>query len=524
MDKAAKIILTAVISTAMVAATTQARAEANGFSKMIGSVNSSIKSGFSKVSESISPKPTKSKASDATSVWVKGKPSAKLYVTAAHTHISNDNLQDAEDMYKRALKISPEYADALTGYAQLKNQQGAYGEAAAMYEKAAKAHPEDATVFNGMGLCHATHGNFERALPALEPHVALQPREMKYRNNIAMVLVEMGRYDEAFAHFRTLYDNSVAHYNLAYLIQKRGDKPAALEHFAAALATNPDFSEAKVWYEHLAGTQTPVVQTPVVQAPVIQGPFPYKLAPQQHSQQRPRQVARDPSLVARQPDYHLGSMEPSIHHPRVWTPRQQAPPPQQQMTAQRIQIPPQRDPMARNQSAAQRESMAKEQLRALSSATAPIRTPVEPDRTTSYVPSENEPVTSDPRAMAFRPRPDGNVPANYVPENTVPDARQQSFQRLPPIEQSFESAAPPTGQKPVHQLSAPPVPLPPKPAVDLNLGWPAMPSQEQTPQPSVQLDGAAPLPGPIVPSAPPSNGTTRAPMVYPLPPVDGYWE
>ncbi len=155
MDKTSIIILAVVMSVALAATTTQAPAAENGFSKMVGSFNSSIKSGFSKVAKTISPKPPQTNTSDATSLYVKANPSPKLYVAAAKMHVSNGNLQDAEDMYKRALKISPKYADALTGYAQLKDKMGSYGEAVALYEKAAKAHPQDATVFNGMGLCHA---------------------------------------------------------------------------------------------------------------------------------------------------------------------------------------------------------------------------------------------------------------------------------------------------------------------------------------------------------------------------------
>ena len=41
----------------------------------------------------------------------------------------------------------------------------------------------------------------------MERAVKLEPREMKYRNNIAMMLVEMGRYDDAFVHFKTQYDS-----------------------------------------------------------------------------------------------------------------------------------------------------------------------------------------------------------------------------------------------------------------------------------------------------------------------------
>ncbi len=521
MGKTYIIILAIVFSLAVAATATPATAaeEENGFSKMVGSFNSSIKSGFSKVSKSITPKPAKSKVSDATSMWVKGNPSAKLYVTAAQTHISNGNLEDAEDMYKRALKVLPNYPDAMTGYAHLKDQQGAYGEAVAMYEKAAKAHPEDATVLNGMGLCHATHGNFEQALPALEGAVKLEPGELRYRNNIAMVLVEMGRYDTAFVHFKTQYTDAQAHYNLAYLIQKRGDKPAALKHFSSALEKNPNFAEARVWFDHLTDSQAPVAQTPVAQQPVAQQPV----------AQQP--VAQQP--VAQQPRYQ--SVEPSINRPRVWTPRQQVMPPQQPMIAQHTQIPP------RHQSAAQRETMAKKQLNALGPATAPAQTPAAPSRAMSADTFENVPLKSDPRSMAFRPRPGNNVPAK-----TARVARQHSIQRLPPIEQAFGSTQSPTGQiptgqiptgqMPVHQLTAPPVPLPPKPTAELTLRVPEMAPQPSAPQaPTLQtpvrsatqfkqpaLQNAAPLPGPIGPSAPPASGTTRAPVVYPLPPVDNY--
>ena len=487
MDKTSIIILAVVMSVALAATTTQAPAAENGFSKMVGSFNSSIKSGFSKVAKTISPKPPQRNTSDATSLYVKANPSAKLYVAAARMHVSNGNLQDAEDMYNRALKISPKYAVAMTGYAQLKDKMGSYGEAVAMYEKAAKAHPRDATVFNGTGLCHATHGNFERALTALERAVELQPRELKYRNNIAMVLVEMGRYDDAFAHFKTQYDDAVAHYNLAYLIQKRGDKPRAIEHFAAAIKKNPNLSEARVWYNHLAGAQTPDQQTP----------GPQKRAGQQPVQQQPRQVVDGPSLAARQPRHPTGSMRSPVSRPRAWLPRQQTPPPQRplpqrQSTAWR-QSTAQRQSTAWRQSMARREATAQEQINALGSATAPAA----PGRAMSAAPGK-----TDQRYMAFRPR----------PGNTARTANQSPTHRLPPIEQSFESTPPMA-----RQFTSPLAPAPQVPIRAANqFQRPTRPSHPP------QLDRAAPLPGPAVPMMPPASGTTRAPMVYPLPPVDHY--
>ncbi|MEA1951809.1 MAG: tetratricopeptide repeat protein [Planctomycetota bacterium] len=478
MYKALIVILTVVVSVVVPATTTQVRAEekVNGFSKMVGSFNSSIKSGFSKVTKSISPQPATPSPSDATSLQVKAKPSAKLYISAANMHAANDNLQEAEEMYKKALKVSPQNADAMSGFAMLKNKMGSYPEAVVMYEKAAKAHPQNAAVFNGLGLCHATHGDLDRALAALEEAVKLQPRELKYRNNIAMVLVEMGRYDQAFAHFRSQYhDNSVAHYNLAYLIQKRGDKSNAVKHFAAAIKSNPNLSEARVWYNHLAGTQQP------------------------RQPQQPQQVAAGPSVVGpsmenpvlatRQSPYHVESSQPPVNRPRVWLPRQAGAAP-------------------RHQSMVQREATAKEQLDALGSASAPIQ---------SLSPTATGKI--DPQSMAFRSR-----PGNTAAANTTSNTRQSSMQRLPPIEQSFERTTTPSSRQAEKlQLTAPQAPTPQTPVragTQFNRPVYEHPTQPSNP---AQFDQAAPpMPGPIVPSSPPASGTTRAPVVYPLPPVNGY--
>ncbi|MBN2292897.1 MAG: tetratricopeptide repeat protein, partial [Pirellulales bacterium] len=345
MNKSIAAILTAVMLIVLGVSTSQLQAEEkSGFSKMIGSFNSSIKSGFSKVTKTISPKPSPPAPSDAISLQVKAKPSAKLYVSAANMHAANGDLKEAEEMYKRALTVSSDSADALMGYAMLKDKMGSYKDAVAMYDKAVKTHPQNAAMFNGLGLCHATHGDLNRALSALEEAVKLEPRELKYRNNIAMVLVEMGRYDDAFEHFKTQYDSSVAHYNLAYLIQKRGDKSTALKHFAAAIESNPNFSEARTWYEHLVTAKNPGMQSPTRQMPVQQATTQQIGVPQQ------------------------------ANHSRVWLPRQQDTPQPYQSTAQR-------------------EVTAQEQLNALGSASTPIRTS-----------ATATPANVDPRSMAFRPR------------------------------------------------------------------------------------------------------------------------
>ena len=498
MIKASKLLLAAATAAAVAisAAGVSAAEKENGFTSMVESVGSSIKSGFNKVTESVSPKPKKNSitTSDATSLLVKAKPSAKLYVAVAQTYVSGDNLQEAADMYKKALDIEPGNVDALAGLAQLKDRQGAYGEAIILYEKAAKAHPNDAIVFNGMGLCHATHDNFKAALPALERAVQLAPRELKYRNNIAMVLVEMGRYGDAFAHFKTQYDDPVAHYNLAYLLQKRGDKQMALQHFAAAVQKNPQFEEARTWLNHLAGEQSPQQTTSQYQ-PVQQPAYQPARQPMRQMAQSPVQIgARSPAPAAQMAARNIGPASgPQANASRTWTPQYRPPavadgPSQPEIARNAMQrtwstspdwIPfaqrptvPQRRQLKKQRTSEQSRQLAQRQLEALGPPAPPLPTADQNDR------------------LAGTTVVGGDDPAS----TTAP-------QRLPPVEQSFQSA--------------PLAPMPPMPSAKLAVKPEAVDKSAVTSQ-------VAPLPGPIVPTAPPDAGTTRAAVVYPLPPVNEY--
>jgi hypothetical protein len=134
--------------------------------------------------------------------------------------------------------------------------------------------------------------------------------------------------------------------------------------------------------------------------------------------------------------------------------------------------------------------------------------------------------------------------------------KPSSVDRLPPIEQYLENT-----HQMAQQLTPAPVPLPPASDIEPIVVSSAVPHQaqeqetpstvslvvpshktirtarkpksaqlsqpqhlnqpEQLMQPAMS-ERTAPLPGPAIPSTPPASGTTRTPVVYPLPPVDGY--
>ena len=52
----------------------------------------------------------------------------------------------------------------------------------------------------------------------LRQAVKLEPKRKLYRNNLATVLVDMGRTDEAWDELSSVHTPAVAHYNLGYLL------------------------------------------------------------------------------------------------------------------------------------------------------------------------------------------------------------------------------------------------------------------------------------------------------------------
>ncbi len=215
------------------------------------SISSGIKGGWKKVTGVLTPKDITQKADDPTSVFSTAQPSAEFYVAMARLHEQTGRTTEAEAQYKKALREDRDDLKAMLGYAHLLDRSGRTREAVQFYERAAKAHPHNAAPLNDLGLCQARRGKLDEAIAALERAVRLQPERPLYRNNLATMLVDHGQAEAAFTHFKAAHGEAAAHYNLGFLLQKKGDRRAAAARFAAALRVDPSFDEARAWLQRL---------------------------------------------------------------------------------------------------------------------------------------------------------------------------------------------------------------------------------------------------------------------------------
>jgi len=200
-------------------------------------------------------------AKDPVSLATKATPSPGLYVAAARLSEQAGRAVEAEGHYQKALQIDPRHADALVGYARLKDRQGELQEAVELYRRAAKAYPKDPSILNDLGLCLARQRRFAESITALEEAIRLAPKEWRYRNNVAMILVETGEVEAAVSRLKSAQGEAVAHYNVGYLLQKKGDSEAAARHFAKALEKNPSLVAARIWLEKLGGEPCSVAES-----------------------------------------------------------------------------------------------------------------------------------------------------------------------------------------------------------------------------------------------------------------------
>ena len=249
-------------------------------------VGSAFKQGWDKVTGAVTPKPQVEPAIDATSLANKATPGPELrvamgqlyertgkfreaaeqfqaalavspnYVPAlagyAHLKVSCGELAQADALYRQVLAMAPGYVPALTGYARLKVRGRDLGAATGLYLEVRRLAPQEASVHNDLGLCYAQQRMFGQALAALEQAVRLQPKNPLYRNNLAMVLVDVDQFDAAYAQLRAVAPEAVAHYNLAFFLQKKGLTDDAARQFAWALKYDPSLAEARYWLDRIA--------------------------------------------------------------------------------------------------------------------------------------------------------------------------------------------------------------------------------------------------------------------------------
>jgi len=221
----------------------------------------SISSAFKKAGDSISgfftPEPRQPKVKN-DPISLSNMPeevNANVYLSAARMMENGGNFDGAERQYKACLEKFPTSRLTQISYARLLHRTQRLDESLVIYQMADKDHPKDPIICNDMGLCLARMGRKDEAMAKFHQATLAAPEDPRYRNNLAMVLVDAGRPDEALSQLAYAHGKAKGHFNLGFLLYRKGDHQGAVENFRAALQHDSGLAQAADMLQRIQGEQ-----------------------------------------------------------------------------------------------------------------------------------------------------------------------------------------------------------------------------------------------------------------------------
>jgi predicted TPR repeat methyltransferase len=115
----------------------------------------------------------------------------------------NEQLVEAQEVYRRVFEMAPNHPHALHYAGVLAHQQGRSDEAIALIEKSLKLVPDRADCYSNLGIILQSVGKVEQAIDAYECAIAIDPSHANAYSNLGVLLRATGKPSEAEAAYRT---------------------------------------------------------------------------------------------------------------------------------------------------------------------------------------------------------------------------------------------------------------------------------------------------------------------------------
>lgn len=195
----------------------------------------------------------------------------KMYEALARSEATNPNTPNvaqqrdmtwkAKQAYQQALRLKPNWAEALAGLARVQELEGNPQGATEQFQQAVQAaqgkEPGDAVACHEAGLFYGRMKQFDLSIAAMMKATQLEPTNRTYAMNYGFALARGGRYDEGYKHFSKIMSPSDAATRMAQMSQHTGDLDRAKQYASFAVEQNPKNAQAR---EMLTKLDQPAVQ------------------------------------------------------------------------------------------------------------------------------------------------------------------------------------------------------------------------------------------------------------------------
>lgn len=157
-------------------------------------------------------------------------------------------LDEAEPLYRQALRANPRHIDALHFLGVLNSQRGRHLEAADLIRRALEQDPRYADAWNNLGNVVAAMDRWDEAAAAYQHAVELAPDNISAHFNRGVMLLRADRNAEAAAAFRQTIalapEQVEAHFNLGKALAAQGQLDAAIAAYQDVIRLQPTHAMA----------------------------------------------------------------------------------------------------------------------------------------------------------------------------------------------------------------------------------------------------------------------------------------
>ena len=164
-------------------------------------------------------------------------------------HQSREEWQSAEEYYRRAIEVAPDYRLAVHNFVTVLKKQGRLMDGADLIERFANRHPTDARIQNELGMIYVRQGRMEDAKTKFSQAVRADSENRIARNNLALALSQLGQDPEAKQQLETVLKQDAgdvnARVNLGTLLERMGQLGEAKTQYSLALQYDPEEPEAR---------------------------------------------------------------------------------------------------------------------------------------------------------------------------------------------------------------------------------------------------------------------------------------
>jgi tetratricopeptide (TPR) repeat protein len=149
-------------------------------------------------------------------------------------------LDNARKFYEQAVRLKPDYAEAINNLGTVYYARKSFGRAIRYYRKALKYSPNSASIYSNLGTAYFARKKYKEAMEAYQTALKLDPNVFENRGSYGVLLEE-----------RNVEERANFHFHMAKLYAQAGRNELALQYLRRALeegfkekkkiAEDPDF-------------------------------------------------------------------------------------------------------------------------------------------------------------------------------------------------------------------------------------------------------------------------------------------